>query len=135
MARKVTEKQLLEAIIGSKGIIKNVRNKLMEIRGDKIAWNTVKVKIEESEAATKALSAEIEMTLDMAENVINKAIESGDIATAKWYLRMKGKSRGYEDTATVKLDAGDPLNICFSGIEDVTESELVNADNVEIWGE
>lgn len=135
MARKVTEKQLLEAIIGSKGIIKNVRNKLMEIRGDKIAWNTVKVKIEESEAATKALSAEIEMTLDMAENVINKAIESGDIATAKWYLRMKGKSRGYEDTATVKLDAGDPLNICFSGIEDVTESELVNADNVEIGGE
>ena len=75
------------------------------------------------------------MTLDMAENVINKAIESGDIATAKWYLRMKGKSRGYEDTATVKLDAGDPLNICFSGIEDVTESELVNADNVEIGGE
>jgi len=135
MARKVTEKQLLEAIIGSKGIIKNVRNKLMEIRGDKIAWNTVKVKIEEREAATKALSAEIEMTLDMAENVINKAIESGDIATAKWYLRMKGKSRGYEDTATVKLDAGDPLNICFSGIEDVTESELVNADNVEIGGE
>lgn len=135
MARKVTEKQLLEAIIGSKGIIKNVRNKLMEIRGDKIAWNTVKVKIEESEAATKALSAEIEMTLDTAENVINKAIEAGDIATAKWYLRMKGKARGYEDTATVKLDAGDPLNICFSGIEDVTESELVNADNVEIGGE
>ena len=135
MARKVTEKQLLEAIIGSKGIIKNVRNRLMEIRGDKIAWNTVKVKIEESEAATKALSAEIEMTLDMAENVINKGIESGDIATANWYLRMKGKSRGYEDTATVKLDAGDPLNICFSGIEDVTESELVNADNVEIGGE
>ena len=135
MARKVTEKQLLEAIIGSKGVIKNVRNKLMEIRGDKIAWNTVKVKIEESEAATKALSAEIEMTLDTAENVINKAIDAGDIATAKWYLRMKGKARGYEDTATVKLDAGDPLNICFSGIEDVTESELVNADNVEIGGE
>lgn len=135
MARKVTEKQLLEAIIGSKGIIKNVRNKLMEIRGDKIAWNTVKVKIEESEAATKALNAEIEMTLDTAENVINKAIEAGDIATAKWYLRMKGKERGYEDTSTVKLDAGDPLNICFSGIENVTESELVNADNVEIGGE
>lgn len=135
MARKVTEKQLLEAIIGSKGIIKNVRNKLMEIRGDKIAWNTVKVKIKESEAATKALNAEIEMTLDTAENVINKAIEAGDIATAKWYLRMKGKARGYEDTATVKLNAGDPLNICFSGIEDVTESELVNADNVEIGGE
>lgn len=135
MARKVTEKQLLEAIIGSKGIIKNVRNKLMEIRGDKIAWNTVKIKIEESEAATKALNAEIEMTLDTAENVINKAIEAGDIATAKWYLRMKGKERGYEDTSTVKLDAGDPLNICFSGIENVTESELVNADNVEIGGE
>lgn len=135
MARKVTEKQLLEAIIGSKGIIKNVRNKLMEIRGDKIAWNTVKIKIEESEAATKALNAEIEMTLDTAENVINKAIKAGDIATAKWYLRMKGKERGYEDTSTVKLDAGDPLNICFSGIENVTESELVNADNVEIGGE
>lgn len=134
MAKKITEKQLLQAIAGSKGIIKNVRRKLIELSGEKISWDTGKAKIESSAKALKALNAEKEMTLDDAETVINEAIEAGDLATAKWYLRMKGKERGYEDSSTVKLDAGDPLNICFTGLEGVTQAEFLNADNVEIGG-
>ena len=134
MAKKIPEKQLLEAIAGSKGIIKNVRRKLIELRKEKISWDVVKAKIAQSETATAALNAEIEMTIDDAETVINEAIEAGDLATAKWYLRMKGKGRGYEDSSTVKIDTGDPLNINFTGLEGITQAELLNADNVEIGG-
>ena len=134
MAKKITEAQLLEAIVGSKGIIQNVRRKLIELRGESIGWDAVNARIERSKKATTALNNEKEITLDNAENVINKAVESGDIAAAKWYLRMKGKARGYEDTATVKLDTGDPLNINFTGIDGVTQAELLEAGNVEVGG-
>lgn len=134
MAKKITEAQLLEAIAGSKGIIQNVRRKLIKLRGEAIGWDAVNARIERSKKATTALNNEKEITLDNAENVINKAVESGDIAAAKWYLRMKGKARGYEDTATVKLDTGDPLNINFAGLDGVTQSELLEAGNVEVGG-
>lgn len=134
MAKKITEAQLLEAIAGSKGIIQNVRRKLIELRGEAIGWDAVNTRIEKSKKATTALNNEKEITLDSAENVINKAVESGDIAAAKWYLRMKGKARGYEGTATVKLDTGDPLNINFAGLDGVTQAELLEAGNVEVGG-
>ena len=134
MAKKITEAQLLEAIAGSKGIIQNVRRKLIELRGESIGWDAVNARIERSKKATTALKNEKEIKLDNAENEINKEVESGDIAAAKWYLRMKGKARGYEDTATVKLDTGDPLNINFAGLDGVTQSELLEAGNVEVGG-
>lgn len=134
MAKKITEAQLLEAIAGSKGIIQNVRRKLIKLRGEAIGWDAVNARIKRSKKATTALKNEKEITLDNAENVINKAVESGDIAAAKWYLRMKGKARGYEDTATVKLDTGDPLNINFAGLDGVTQAELLEAGNVEVGG-
>ena len=134
MAKKITEAQLLEAIAGSKGIIQNVRRKLIELRGEAIGWDAGNARIERRKKATTALNNEKEITLDNAENVINKAVESGDIAAAKWYLRMKGKARGYEDTATGKLDTGDPLNINFAGLDGVTQAELLEAGNVEVGG-
>ena len=71
---------------------------------------------------------------DIAENNIYKEMVNGDTATSKWYLRMKGKERGYEDTAKLQLDGTDPLNINLTG-ETMTAEELANSGDVEITGD
>jgi hypothetical protein len=58
---------------------------------------------------------------------------NGDTATSKWYLRMKGKERGYEDTAQLQLDNTDPLRIDLSG-DLMTAQELAASPEVEITG-
>lgn len=41
-----------------------------------------------------------ETVLDMAENNIRQALKSGDIEQSKWYLRYKGRRRGYYEKET-----------------------------------
>jgi hypothetical protein len=38
-----------------------------------------------------------EQILDISENVVRQDIVSGNVETAKWFLRYKGKHRGYVD--------------------------------------
>ena len=78
-----------------------------------------------------AVEEETEFILDMAESVVFRDISSGSVATAKWYLLLKGKKRGYDAAATLKLDNGEPLNIKFEGL---TKSQVEDASNIEIGG-
>ena len=132
MAKKITQEQVLEAIRDSHGLISKVQSKLIKIVGDKMCWDTVEKYVHKWEATEAAIKAEKEAMLDIAESQIFKELKSGDTATAKWYLRMKGKERGYEDSSTFHLDSGDPLNINFSGENSISKDELVKASNVEL---
>ena len=72
--------------------------------------------------------------LDLAENNIFKEMVNGDTATSKWYLRMKGKERGYIETQEIHNVNADPLNINLQG-ELFSAEELANCSGVEISGE
>ena len=136
MAKKlnVTKEQLLQAIEGSQGLVSKVQRKLEAAIGEKISWDAVDRLIKKYNDAQKAVRAEKESMLDIAENNIYKEMVNGDTATSKWYLRMKGKERGYEDTAKLQLDGTDPLNINLTG-ETMTAEELANSGDVEITGD
>lgn len=41
-----------------------------------------------------------ETVLDMAENNIRQALKNGDVEQSKWYLRYKGRRRGYYEKET-----------------------------------
>lgn len=135
MAKKinVTKEQLLQAIEGSQGLVSKIQRKLEAAIGEKICWDTVDKLVHKWEETETAVKAEKEAMLDIAENNIYKEMVNGDTATSKWYLRMKGKERGYEDTAKLQLDGTDPLNINLTG-ETMTAEELANSDNVELTG-
>ena len=99
MAFKITKEQLLQAIEGSQGLVSKIQRKLEAILGEKISWDTTEKWIHKWEETETAVKNEKESMLDIAENNIFKEMVNGDTATSKWYLRMKGKERGYEDTA------------------------------------
>ena len=136
MAKKlnVTKEQLLKAIEGSQGLVSKVQRKLEAAISEKISWDAVDRLIKKYDEAQEAVRAEKEAMLDIAENNIFKEMVNGDTATSKWYLRMKGKERGYEDSTKLELDGTDPLNINLTG-DTMTAEELAKSGDVEITGD
>ena len=135
MAKKlnVTKEQLLEAIEGSQGLVSKIQRKLMAAIGEKISWDAVDRLVHKYLEAEEAVKAEKEAMLDIAENNIFKDMVNGDTATSKWYLRMKGKERGYEDTPTIQLANEDPLNISLTG-DTMTAEALKESADIEVTG-
>lgn len=133
MAHKITKEQMLEAIQGSQGLVSKIQRKLEAILGEKISWDTTEKWIHKWEEAETAVKNEKEAMLDIAENNIFKDMVNGDTATSKWYLRMKGKERGYEDTPTIQMASDDPIKIDISG-EPMSAEELAGSADIEVTG-
>lgn len=131
MAKKITQEQMLEAIKGSQGLVTKIQRKLEVMLEETICWDTVEKYVHKWESCEKAVKAEKESMLDLAENNIFKDLVNGDSATSKWFLRMKGKERGYIDTPVIRLDNADPLNINLQG-ELFSEEELEKSQAVEV---
>ena len=133
--KKITKEQFLECIKGSQGLLSKVQKKLQAATGETWSWETVRNYVDKWEEAQEAIKAEKEAMLDIAENNIFRDMVNGDVGTSKWYLRMKGKERGYEDTPVIKLDNEDPLNINLTGemesAESLAESAMVEIGNAE----
>jgi len=131
MAHNITKEEVLTAIQGSQGLISKIQKKLESIKGTKICWDTVSKYCHEWPECEEAIKAEKEAMLDLAENNIFKELVAGDSKTSKWYLRMKGKERGYVETQEIQMANTDPLNINLSG-DKMTAKELLDSQMVEI---
>jgi len=79
----------IDAIPGSGGIISTIAKRVG------CAWNTARKYIDNYATVRRAYDNECEKVTDLAEAVIVKGIQDKDVQTAKWYLTMKGRSRGY----------------------------------------
>lgn len=135
MAKKIviSKEQLLKAIEGSQGLVTKIQKKLEAARGEKICWDTVNKLINKYEETQNAVKAEKEAMLDLAENNIFRDMANGDVGTSKWYLKMKGKERGYEDVPTFQLDNTDPLKIDISG-DTLSPEALADSSDIEVTG-
>ena len=134
MAKKITQEQMLEAIKGSQGLVSKIQRRLEEItREPWNSWETVERYIHKWESCEQAIRAEKEAMLDLAENNIFKELARGDTATSKWYLRMKGKERGYEETPTIQMASDDPIKIDISG-EPMSAEDLAGSADIEVTG-
>lgn len=131
--KKITEAQMLEAIKNTQGLISKIQKRLEAATGEHWNWETVKNYIEKWESCQEAVKAEKEAMLDLAENNVFKELISGDIHTSKWYLKMKGKERGYVETQEIQMSNQDPLNINLTG-ETMTAEELAKSCDVEVTG-
>lgn len=94
----VNKDELLKAINGSYGIISTIAKRL------NINWNTARTYIKKYPDATQAYNNERNTMLDTAESCIITALEQNDVATAKWFLQLKGKDRGYTGKDADTLD-------------------------------
>lgn len=101
MARYVVQ-NFIDAIPGSAGIITTIAKRVG------CDWVTAKKWINERPTVKAVYDAECEKLVDAAESVIIKDIvELNDVQTAKWYLTMKGRKRGYVKTERHEVEAID----------------------------
>ncbi len=94
---KFTVQQIITAIKGSSGIKANIMRRLGCDR------HTVDNYLKRYATAQAAYDEETQMPLDAAESlVINDMVVNHNVETAKWYLKAKGKRRGYTDQTDLK---------------------------------
>lgn len=67
----------------------------------KCAPNTVKNYVERSPKLQKVKSEVEEATLDLAENKLIGAMQDGNLTAVIFYLKCKGKSRGYVEKSEI----------------------------------
>ena len=131
MAKKITQEQMLEAIKNSQGLISKIQRNLAKITGETWSWETVEKYTHNWESCENAIKAEKEAMLDLAENNVFKEMAKGDIGTSKWFLKMKGKDRGYVETQELRTVNADPLNINLQG-ELFSDTELAESSTVDV---
>ena len=100
MGRKkiLKEKQLIEAIHGSRGFKSVIAQRLH------CNWHTVDDAIKASPAAQLAMQEEDATTLDFVEGKAITKINEGDGAMIRFYLVTKGKKRGYTYDDRIETD-------------------------------
>ena len=112
--RLVKEKELLEAIKGSRGFKSTIAARLH------VDWHVVDRAIMASEAAQQAIKDEEETTLDFVEGKAIERIKENDGTMIRFYLATKGKKRGYSYEERLEDDGVEdkaPLNIVCDGAE------------------
>ena len=124
---KLKEKELLENIKGSYGIISTVAARLH------VDWHTVDDTIKMYPSCMQALADENESVLDFTEGKAIERIKDGDSVMIRFYLATKGKKRGY--TYEDKLEADDSaednnVNVICDG-EDVEPVDPVTVEGDE----
>lgn len=129
----ITEKQMLDAINNSGGIFTTIAAHLVPVCGRKPDWNTVRDYVNKWESTKQAVENEKEKNLDIAENNILQEIYNKNAEMSKWYLRMKGKERGYIETQEVLNKNPDPLNINLTG-DTMSAKDLEESPDIEVTG-
>ena len=104
----------IKAIPGTGGIISVIANKVG------CAWHTAKKYIVEYPTVALVYDNECQKVTDLAEQTIIGAIKDGDQQTAKWYLTMKGRDRGYAQTQRQEITGADggPIETKSDGLSD-----------------
>ena len=124
---KLKEKELLDNIKGSYGIISTIAARLH------VDWHTVDDTIKMYPSCMQALADENESVLDFTEGKAIERIKDGDSVMIRFMLATKGKKRGY--TYEDKLEADETaednnINVICDG-EDVEPVDPATAEGDE----
>ena len=133
MAFNIPKETVLEAIKGSAGLITTIQKRLSAAIERNIIWTCTKEYTEKWPETKEAMEAERQTTLDVAEGTIVKEIYNNNAEMAKWYLRMKGKERGYVETQEILNKNTDPLNINLTG-DTMSAKDLAESPDIEVTG-
>ena len=95
---KLKEKELLENIKGSYGIISTIAARLH------VDWHTVDDTIKMYPSCMQALADENESVLDFTEGKAIERIKDGDSVMIRFMLATKGKKRGYTYDEKMETD-------------------------------
>lgn len=88
--------KILKAVKGSRGVFSLIAKRLG------VEWSTARIWVGQYQEAELAVKNEKEIGCDTAEMTIFKAIQEGDVGSAKWFLSMQARHRGYGDRIEIE---------------------------------
>lgn len=98
---ELKKKNFLQAYRQSMGVIKTACNEAQISRQTFYNW------IESDEEFRQAVEDVNEETIDFAENALKKRIAEGDTTATIFYLKTKGKSRGYVERTELQAEVNN----------------------------
>lgn len=106
---RVTDQKVIEALAASAGIIAHAAKKL----GYERPW--LHTRIKKSPKLMEAYDQIKETNLDLAESKLLQAINNGELIAIFFYLKCKGKSRGYIERGEVDLQVSVKAPLMIQG--------------------
>lgn len=103
-AREVTNDEIAEALRNTNGLIASAAVWLKEHKGAVIDRSTISKRIKKSEELQDVLDDVTENTLDFAEGSLFNFMKAGNLSAIMFYLKCKGKKRGYVERQEVTAD-------------------------------
>lgn len=105
MAKEYDITTIKKAIKNSKGLYTVIAKKL------RCEWHTAKKYVEMFDETKEAYNSELEKQLDITESKLFENIDDNDDTAIIFYLKTKGKHRGYVERSEVTGPDGTALNI------------------------
>lgn len=105
----IQKKKMLEALEISLGVVTQAAKKVGINRGLHYRWMT------EDPEYKNAVDSVEGVAIDFAESQLYKQIQGGNPASTIFYLKTKGRKRGYNENVDVNLSGGVNLTIEYVG--------------------
>ena len=109
--KKVTDEQLITAIKKNGGIVADVVKSLHKEYGIDITRDAIYKRKESAPAIAAAFDEAEDEMLDIAESKLIKAIKRGEMKPIMFYLRTKGKRRGYTERQEITGANEKPIEV------------------------
>ena len=109
------KKAMIEALVKSLGVVTTAAKIANIDRGTHYNW------LKEDSEYKAAVESIEDIAIDFAESKLHKRIEDGDTTATIFFLKTKGKKRGYVERTEHSVEIERPI---FTGIElDVQEND------------
>lgn len=112
MGKQFTQEQFKKAIPGSGGIYATIAKRVG------CSWHTAQSHIRDTPALAQMYEDEANTVDDLAESVVIKHIQRGDINAAKWWLERRRRAKFATRTETeLSGKDGGPLTIAIVNVD------------------
>jgi hypothetical protein len=99
------KRAMIEAMEKSLGVVTTAAKLAGIARSTHYGW------MESEPEYRAAIEAVGEMALDFAESQLHKQIQEGEVASTIFYLKTKGKKRGYVERTEINIVGNIPIQI------------------------
>lgn len=121
MTLRGKKKLMLEALKAQLGVVSAACNQVGISRNTHYKW------LRENEKYKEEVENLPEVTLDFVENALLKNIKSGNVTAQIFYLKTKGKERGYIERQEVYHKGKDLIiNLVEKSVEEIKEGKKGN---------
>ncbi len=113
-SRHIKKEAILQALENSLGVVTVACKKTDTPRSTYYKW------LKEDEEFAQAVKEIENIALDFAESQLHTQIKDGSTSATIFYLKTKGKKRGYIERSELDLSSGDEpikINVNIKGVE------------------